>query len=355
MWRHILLAMVGVVALVTLGWLLLATPRVVDQPTRTISLPKPSAMPDNAAPTAPPPHHATTQFNETPLSTSAAWLAQAHAAELQYPPYSQPLRGNLAQVLPPAFFAIAMPLQGGGQLSLQLNQYRVIAPEQLRFSIDHQGSAINSAQAEIIDPEQPQQPALWQTRLTAPANQAWQSTVAMDSNWPRQLQLRVKVNATSSDGERGEVLLVSDFEYLQPVARLNKVLEPSAKGADLLLPLLLAVDKAGTYRIRAVLYQQDNPEPLVLLTNEQPLNTGEQIFTLKAHQTALQQAGPWLLQHITIERRSDSPFDSNDYGIAPFSPYPVNALALSALTAEPYQPSREEQTQLDFLQQLAGQ
>lgn len=288
-----------------------------------------------------------TERVEIAMQQQFAEVATAYAAELAYPPYSRPLTKADVQLLHPNHYVVQpIPLQDGASAAIVLPQYRFIYPDTISARLAITGLVASQVELSLIAEETgkllAQQPMLAKDKdFTAElsASKDWQG--------PLKLQVRFRAN-----GE--QMQLHTGIEYQQPVAFITGVADAYAEGADLVIPLKLRVDQAGTYRIRANLFSAQGL-PLAHLVSSARLNSGNVSLPLRAYKAVLAEVdGPYLLNTFIVELRSPAPGTPGRYGYSEQAEYAVPFYGLEQLSDEPWQPEQSELMRLQFLNQLAG-
>lgn len=288
------------------------------------------------------------QYQQQELQQSFSLLSKAYAAELSYPSYSRPLTSADHQLLNPNHFdTVALPLEGGASASLILPKYRFIYPEPVIFTLVMTGLSAQHVNAELR--QQQSGKVLAQADLTAGADTTeWSHQFDATENWDGAMELVVLFEAQGKTQQ-----LQTGLDYSDPVATITGIGSSSSRGADLVIPVELEVEKAGMYRLRANLFTQSK-QPLAVLTVEEQLTEGSAKLELRAFKQVLQQqGGPYWLGTFVLELRSAMPGEANRYGDSKEPGFMVDAINFGQLSDEPFVLSDEEKQRLQFLQQLA--
>lgn len=288
-----------------------------------------------------------TERLETPMQQQFGLIASAYAAELAYPPYSRPLTKADTQLLNPNQYVVqSIPLQGGATAAIVLSQYRFIYPETIKASLELNGLQANQVELRLLV-EDSGKLLTAQPMLTT--EQGYYAELSASKDWQGPLKLEVRFRA---NGEQHQ--LHTGIDYQQPTALITGVDDGYAEGTDLVIPLKLRVEQAGTYRIRANLFSAQGA-PLANLVSSARLGTGDATLPLRAYKAVLGGTeGPYLLNTFIIELRSAAPGQPSRYGRSEHAEYPVTFYGLGQLSNSPWQPEESDLLRLQFLNQLAG-
>lgn len=342
----LVIALIGVVVLV-LWW---QTPSASTIPLSTITTPIAEqhklTEPLASLPSAPVQVTVTERIEE-PMQQQFALVASAYAAELVYPPYSRPLTTADTHLLNPNQYVVqTIPLQGGANAAIVLPQYRFIYPEDISASLEINGLQASHVELQLFEEETGK--LLLQQRMSV-TDKGFDAELSASKDWQGPLKLQVSFRA---NGEQQQ--LHTGIEYQQPSAQIIGVDDGYAEGADLIIPVKLQVDQAGTYRIRANLFSAEGA-PLAHLVSSARLNTGDAILPLRAFKAVLGGVdGPYLLNTFIVELRSAAPGEPSRYGHSRQAEFPVTFYGLGQLSNEPWQPDENDLLRLQFLNQLAG-
>ena len=283
-----------------------------------------------------------------PITESFKLLASAYASELSFPAYSRPLTADDSALLSPNQYIVQkVPLEGGASAAIVLDKYRFSYPEPVGVTLQVDGITVTDATVQLNAEQDKTQLALEPMQAGA-AN--WTVSVAAEPEWNGAVEVVVSFSANGKAQS-----LKTGIEYSHPVATISGVGESSGVGSDMKIPVLIDVEQAGYYRLRANLYTADR-QPLAILTATDKLATGSEKLLLKAYKGVLQgYAGPFILGSFVLERRPAIPGESTMYGDSEKPEYQLEQFALSQLSDEPWQPDEAELQRLKFLQQMAEQ
>ncbi|NVD06975.1 hypothetical protein FCU94_08620 [Vibrio sp. JPW-9-11-11] len=268
-------------------------------------------------------------------------VAIKHQQTLQYPPYSQPITSKNSPYLNwNAFEAVEVPvLDGKSSATLSVEKYRHFFPEPIRVELTTSQTVIDaSLDIVAVDTQQ--------TLAALPIDgMAWQVTPAAD--WPEELRLVANINFA-----KGTDTISADIRLYHSVASVVSVSHGYAQGSDMMIPVTLQIDKAGIFRLRANLYQQ-NGGVIAALVEKKRLSEGEQTVELRAYKQVLPQGASDLeLGDFMIERMSGYPGERAGYGQSKAEIFPIGRFDSGSLTDEQYQMTEQEKQQLAFLKQL---
>ncbi|WP_440055537.1 hypothetical protein ACSLBF_05180 [Pseudoalteromonas sp. T1lg65] len=286
-----------------------------------------------------------------PLREAAKGVAAMYEQSLRSPPYSQPLNpADFDRLNPNHFYPVEMPVGNTQQkIALSLNKYRFIHPDKVQILV--QGD-ITTANAELFVIDEKKQLAEVQLVQTP---SGWVAELAGNSTWPIDLNLLVRANTNSGQ----PVALTASFKYYQPSATLLSVGKPSAQGPNMEIPIELDVKAAGTFRIRANLFDTSDT-PISHLVTREKLDEGKQTVMLKAHHTVL--AGhlnsdnpeTMRLKTFVIEKVSPRPGEVAQFGDSKIQQQEIRFTDFNLLSNAPYKPNEAEQRRLQYLQNMAS-
>jgi hypothetical protein len=281
----------------------------------------------------------------TTVATPVTEPLQQLTALILSPPYSQPVTAaNLAQTQAATVAAVTVPQDDGSSWQLALSRYRFSFPEpvQARLQIEGTAPALLRYQLRGLDQQ------LYASGVVAadPTGQ-YVLEIPGQADFPAELELSVE-----SEPGLGALARLS---YSQPVAWLAETGALEADDTDLLIPLQLQVEKAGLYRVQAVLaMEQPSARPLAILQGEFQLEAGRQPVTLRAHYSVLpEQPFDALLSQLQLELAPPRPGDSTGYGRPLASAVALGDFNPQALSRTPYEPDAHAQQSVLLLQQLS--
>lgn len=280
------------------------------------------------------------------VGSSAILISKVYAAELNYPPYSQPLNvADFDRLNPNYFNPQTMLIDGDGtKISASLSKYRYSYPEPIVASIN--GDNIESASIELIDP---QTKKILLSQSFQGQEGLWQINIAGEQDFPEELQAKVVARV---DGKTVPIVLA--LKYYDPVAVLESLYPARVDNSDMVIEAKIVTKKAGLYKVRANLFDADN-QPIAQLVAKERLKVGDQKMSLKAHQSVLQgRKSPFYLTTFMVELMSPSPGVRKKFGESVIKKFVINDFALSSLDITPYEASTEEKQRLALLQQIAG-
>ncbi len=276
---------------------------------------------------------------------SAALVAKAYAAELNFPVYSQPLTNNDFDRLQPNHFnPQSIPVDDDGtQVTAALSKYRYTYPEPVLATLT--GENIDSAELQLVDL------STGKLLLTSTFEQdeaSWYAQLQGKQNLPRQLQATIKAHINGKD-----ITIALALKYIDSVATLEGFNSAFNQDADMVLQANLTTRKKGLYRVRANLFDANN-QPIAHLVSKEKLNKGNTHINLKAHQSVLQgKQSPFYLSTFSVELMSPAPGKPKKYGDSAIKKYEIKGFEVSSLSDIPYQPSEQEQQRLRLLQNMA--
>ncbi|CCN72166.1 hypothetical protein [Vibrio nigripulchritudo] len=345
--RFVILLAIVLVGMVT--WMELCDDDILHQnPTQEIKPDKPPAATGhseshvNVELTSESPESDKPDTNEKELETSLkeqfSIIASAYAKELQHPGYSPPLDDEDPRALNPnRFHKVELPILGGKQkAAIRLEKYRYFYPEPIRVFIETP-LEIQQVHVDLRDVKGGNSLA----RQTVEGSEV---VFKSKPDWPEELRVKAKVTFA-----QGDDVLTADFRYYLPVGKVTGVEPPVSEDADMVIPVSLELNKQGTYRLRASLFSS-NGKPVASLTATKKLPSGGRVLNLKAHKSVLKgHQSEFELRYIQLEKLSDFPGQKNGYGISEKATYSLGQFDLAQLSDEPYQPSEEEKSRLEFL------
>ncbi|SIN90325.1 hypothetical protein [Salinivibrio sp. ES.052] len=281
---------------------------------------------------------------QTSMAPTLSYIAADYAEQIQHPAYSIPIPSKQSPYLhwnryisTPMFI-----LDGSVKAALKLNQYRYFYPEAIKASLVTPAS-LKQATVSVIDVDTNRE----LMSLNVTENQ-W--LIEPEADWPIELRLKAELNFDSGDD-----VLTADFRLYQPIAEMKGVKPVFGRGPDMVIPLVLDIDKSGIYRVRANLFTADD-QPVAVLTSKTRLSEGVQTLELRAFRASMSGYGDeWQLKDVVIERMSGYPGERAQFGISPEDHYFLGIFDTGQLSDEPYQMSEQERMQLEFLQHAAQQ
>ncbi|PKM18501.1 MAG: hypothetical protein CVV11_14430 [Gammaproteobacteria bacterium HGW-Gammaproteobacteria-15] len=325
------------------GPVVVAEPETAAQPAKA----KAKIIPASVKPAAPQ-QVTVTETISAPVSESFKILASAYAAELELPPYSRPLSADDEHLLAPnRYIPQTVPLEGSASATIVLPKFRFSYPEAIPVTLQVSGIQVSDVNVALSAEGTTTVVATEEMRGT-PAN--WSATFNAEADWNGAFEISVSFSANGQ-----QQVLKTGIEYSHPVATITGVGDSRGAGSDMLIPVKIAVQQGGYYRLRANLFTEKR-QPLALLTGNAKLSEGQGEITLRAFKAVLQQqSGPYILGTFMLEKRPAVPGELTQYGDSEKAEYQLDYFALSQLTDEPWQPDAEELQRLQFLQQMAGQ
>lgn len=273
-------------------------------------------------------------------------ISTVYAAELTFPPYSQPLKSNDFDRLKPNYFNPQNVIinDQGDSISATLSQYRYIYPEPIKITLE--GVGIDNATFHLTDTETNK--TLAKGKFSQ-VHDIWQLEVKGKKSFPYQPQAKiiVKVNGKT-------IPIVLALRYINPVATITSFESPIAKGADMVIKANITTKESGLYRVRANLFDA-NDQPIAHLVNKKKLSEGNKQISLKAHSGVLSgKKPPFYLSTIMVELMSPSPSVPKRFGHSLVTKFAIDDFAVSSLDITPYQASAQELQRLELLQQMAN-
>lgn len=282
------------------------------------------------------------------LTEQFSLVANVYAGEIQYPPYALPLTDTDHQLLQPnAFTSLTLPLENGASATIELDAYRFIYPQPVRVLLRLHAIQVYDVSWKLIDEMTNKE--LDSGEMESHEN-GFQAKLRAEKNWdgPVRIEIEFKHGSQAQTVQAG-------FEYSQPVATIIGVGSSFTEAADLIIPIKLNVVRAGTYRLRANLFDV-NSKPLAVLSATERLSSGETRINLRAYKSVLKGAiGPLWIGTFQLENRSASPGEPTRYGDSEEEGYSVNYSGNEIFSDDVYQPDEEEQQRLEFLQKMAEQ
>jgi hypothetical protein len=287
---------------------------------------------------------------EITANDTATLVAKAYAAELTFPPYSQPLTIHDFDRLQPNFYnPQSIPIDDNGTtVNAELSKYRYTYPEPIMATLSAEGfpnKNISNAELTLVDL------STKETLLTTQFTQGkddWHATLEGERNLPNQLQATVKAQVNGKN-----ISIAMSLKYIDSIATLKGFSLATNQGANMVLQASLITREEGLYRIRANLFDA-NKQPIAHLVSKEKLGKGSNHIDLKAHQSVLKgKQAPFSLSTFTIELMSPSPGIPTRYGDSSITQYHIDDFAVSSLNNEPYRPSDQETQRLQLLQSMA--
>ncbi|WP_299018457.1 hypothetical protein [uncultured Photobacterium sp.] len=290
--------------------------------------------------------------SDKPLSAQFGNVASGYNKTIHYPSYSKPLSANDTGLLNPnTHHTTHLPvvyhsrwqwlIYGYKEAAIQLNKHHFSYPDQVELNIDA-NTKVESIDVELINQE---------TRevIAQITNQGSEATIPTEAHWPDEILVKARIQF-----DIGEDAITTSMAFGLPVAQINRIELPTAKGADLYIPVNIEALQAGLYRVQANLFTQ-NGDPVALLTSSKRLSEGNSsLLELKVHKSVLLGTkGPYQLQNVQIERMTDTPFEKQRRGRSTQETFPIADFDLNELTDDAYTPTQEELDRLKFLNSLS--
>jgi hypothetical protein len=286
-----------------------------------------------------------TEIAQISSNDSAQWVATAFAAELNYPPYSQPLKkADFDRLNPNHFNPQSIPVDdSGASISASLTKYRYTYPESIEASIN--GENISSAVLNLVDIDKG-------TPLKSVAFEKvdgqWQARISGERNYPPQLQAVAIIEVNNKT-----VSVALSLKYIDSVATLESFESAISRAADMVVVANLSVREKGMYRLMANLFD-DNDQPIAHLVARKKLAKGTKSIELKVHQSVLQgKEPPFYLSTFNIELMSPSPGVAKKFGNSVIKKHVIDDFSISSLENTPYQPTQKELQRLQLLENMA--
>ncbi|WP_404339788.1 hypothetical protein [Pseudoalteromonas mariniglutinosa] len=282
-------------------------------------------------------------FNDD-LTKAAQLVAIQYQHTLQFPPYSQPLtEADEDRLQANKFYPVTSPLdEQGGALTLNLEQYRYVYPEDIRLTVNAKG--LTNIVVELTNTDSKD---ILATQKQYAQQDHIDVTFKAQEDYPRNLQVFVNANVSGK-----QVPVVAQIQYMSASATLTRFNNAYAHNENMVVTAQLTVIEEGLYRIRANLYVAGLP--VAHLVAKKRLDEGKQTVDLKAHWSVLSERSRSLrLQDFVIERMSPSPAEPNRFGDSEIHFFDITDFAYDSLQQLPYQATEQEQQSLDFLNRLA--
>ena len=277
------------------------------------------------------------------IQAAATEVARAYSNNIQYPAYSQPItKLDTDRLEPNKFIPISSPLDDGSNVTVALEKYRFIYPENISIRIT--GPEMTSVKVLLQDVNTNK---VLGTQFADYDENAHFTSFLAKQDYPRDLQLVV---TTMVAGKR--IPVVAQIQYFQASAEIIDFETPYPDNADMVIPAIIDVTIPGKYRLRGNLYNAELP--LAHLVSTSSLTSGKQVINLKAHWSVFSEQHSQLrLTNFVLEKMSPSPFEPALYGSSQVSSININDFTHGSLMQLPYEPTSQEQQSLRFLNELA--
>lgn len=276
---------------------------------------------------------------------SAALVARAYAAELSFPPYSQPLKNtDFDRLNPNHFNPQTVPVDDdGASLTAAFTKYRYTYPEEISASLE--GLNIDSATLNIIDIENKKVIISSDFEKT---DDHWQVQIEGQRDFPQQLQANV---VSWVNGKKITIALA--LKYVDSIATLESFEPPNHQNADMVITANIDSREKGLYRLRANLFDA-NSEPIAYLTAKNKLSKGKEQLQLKVHKSILSgRLAPFYISTFTLELMSPAPGAPKKYGTSSINQFDIDDFPVSSLDDSQYEPSTKEKQRLNLLNKIA--
>ncbi|MES2822098.1 MAG: hypothetical protein V4732_00755 [Pseudomonadota bacterium] len=275
-----------------------------------------------------------------------AVVASAYADEINYPPYSIPLRNSDSQLLQPNLYhAQTIPLENGAKASIHLDRFRFTYPEPVNVQLQLEGIQVYEVSLSLFSESTNK---LLTTSKMQIDEKGYHTKLSAESDWDGPLRIEIEFKS----GGQAQIVQTG-FEYSQPVAKIMGVGATSIESTDLIIPVKVKVTVAGHYRLRANLFTADR-QPIAVLTASSPLAKGESELKLRAYKAVLKgNSSPLLLNTFQLENRSAAPGEPTRYGDSERPEFVIDYSATELFSEESYKPSEEEKQRLEFLKSMA--
>lgn len=291
-------------------------------------------------------------------------VAQHYHNDIQYPAYSKPLEmTHWAQLNPLPFVPQSIPLSESSGLSAEiiLPHFQITRDQGLNVQVVIHGgtSDISSVKATLAQVHKADQEVVKMNLRSdgITSNEALYvghvSSSKLESLEDGEILVRAYV-----EHEYDRVSdLVATFALSSSVAKLTSVGSSYVDGADLVIPLEFDVEKAGLYRVRANLFDEESGKPISHLNASFKLSSFLNKGNLKAHAATLRNAGskgPYLLTNVSVIKAPERPGEKSAYGSTSAEQYVVSGFDLDSYSREEYQNSLNTK-RLEFLNRMASQ
>lgn len=285
-------------------------------------------------------------------------MAQYETA-VRYPPGSQPISAaTVDQYRPNRTVDVSAPfpledVKEPVQVSLQLDKFQYFAGEPIAAVVGVGQLPKDRALDIRLRVKDLKDHVLYETQPTSDGANVYSALLALDTELSNSGEVDFLLQALVKTGS-DTLLVAAPFRFDAPVAELSAVAPGYIDEASLAIPLELRVSQAGYYFVSGNLYSQQSGEPLLHLETEGRLNAGEAALILRAHGSALkagQDAGPYWLQDIAIERSAESGESHDRPGQAALSRYAIEGFPLTSYPDEDYEDPLAEERKA-FLQKL---
>ena len=146
------------------------------------------------------------------------------------------------------------------------------------------------------------------------------------------------------------------IRYENVVAEIDHVEQAFVNQAYLHIPVFINTQNTGYHLVSANLYNPENNQALVHLSEQKNLTFENDFIELKAHISALKlmdHAGPYELRDLSLTRMPSNPDYTTQYGEVKQQAFSVNGFPFSDYINEGYINS-DSQERLEFLEQLGG-
>lgn len=155
-----------------------------------------------------------------------------------------------------------------------------------------------------------------------------------DVEWKQELTVDTEFQFLGNSYQRG-----ASIEYLTTIARVEEVAPSEVQDDYLYIPVYVSTDKPGYHRLRANLYEAESGDPLVHLRAEETIDGSSGTLILKAHISALKEAGsegPYELKDISLQRLPSKPDYITEFGRVDQSAFSVDGFSFSEYRDKPY-------------------
>ena len=147
------------------------------------------------------------------------------------------------------------------------------------------------------------------------------------------------------------------IRYENVIAEIERVGQAFVNQAYLHIPVFINTKNTGYHLVSANLYNAENNQALVHLSEQKNLTYQNDFIELKAHISALtlmEHTGPYELRDIRLTRMPSKPDYTTEYGEVSQTAFSVNGFPFSDYLNEDYS-NPDSQERLDFLNQLGGE
>jgi len=289
-------------------------------------------------------------------------ISKSFSQDIKYPENSKPIRSDieLKKYIPNASVASSMASNvkeiNSPHISIKSSKYQYFVGEVIRAEASIQG--LSTQKTVSVSARLVQNGETLGHASVVPSGQApGLFNVSFDDlgDQPLNTQDAIRIIAQFRVGNENYEI-GTPVSYVPSVAKIDYVQGAAVHGAYLHIPVYLTTTNPGYHLVSANLYNAENGQALLHLSEQKELLIEHDYIELKGHISALKamgHAGPYELKDISLTRMPSRPKYTTEYGLVTQESFTIEGFPFSDYEDIPYV-DEQAQARLDYLAKLGG-